>query len=218
MKTIDKSPALVCLPLLLAVHGFMTLACAQDTTSPPASGPLVSPEFCPAMNQQTNPAVTARLVKLAAQGSSSRPCLVLFNSQSKQVLVGCATNRTCLLNGSFFQVDPGQQGFFVTMSRPLGADQLTEQKAIELSRQAFQAEPSSRLHLEPGTEYIDLRELLKQERELGLANPLILSQVNVNAEGSNLLVNFVSATGLQGTVTLDRQLNVLSTALSGSKK
>ena len=151
MKTIDKSPALVCLPLLLAVHGFMTLACAQDTTSPPASGPLVSPEFCPAMNQQTNPAVTARLVKLAAQGSSSRPCLVLFNSQSKQVLVGCATNRTCLLNGSFFQVDPGQQGFFVTMSRPLGADQLTEQKAIELSRQAFQAEPSSRLHLEPGT-------------------------------------------------------------------
>ena len=72
--------------------------------------------------------------------------------------------------------------------------------------------------MSPGTEYINLRELLKQERELGLANPLILSQVNVNAEGSNLLVNFVSATGLQGTVTLDRQLNVLSTALSGSKK
>jgi hypothetical protein len=121
------------------------------------------------------------------------------------------------LSGSFFQIDPGQQGFFVITSSQLGADELTEQKAIELTQQALQAEPSSRLHLQPGTHYIDLRELLKSERELRLANPLILSQVSVKPVGNNLLVSFVSATGLKGTVTLDQQLSVLSTTVSGSK-
>jgi hypothetical protein len=134
----------------------------------------------------------------------------VFNSQSKETLVGSSTNRTCLLDGRVFRVDLGDRGFLITPSRPLGNDQLTEQKAIDVAEQAS--------HGEAGSKDVDLRELLKQERQMHLANPLFLQDVTLRPVGTNLVVNFVSATGLKGTVTLDQQLSVLSMTLTDAKK
>lgn len=101
----------------------------------------------------------------------------------------------------------GVRSFYVQVSLPAEQDELTP-----LLAQTAALQQSSRAS---ATREIDLKTLLKSELERHLAQPLVLRNVSARSEVGTVLVDFVSYTGLRGTVALDANLEVISMSLTG---
>jgi hypothetical protein len=183
-------------------------ALAQSKPLPAAQA---GDEFQPQIGQPTSAHVVARRVDWPPR---PRPCFVLFDRDSQEVLVAdLATNRLCYLNGKFYWVAPVGQGLAVCRSVQLGTNELTGEKATELALKAFRGQVV-------GYELrVDLKPLLKQEedahRARHLAAMLCVPHAEMKIDGGNLRASFKSATGYLGTVLLSPEPKVLSMALTG---
>jgi hypothetical protein len=193
----------------LMLGGFAASTSAQIAPSADSLAPRAGPEFRPEVGQGTN-AVTAR--EVTGPGSRGWQRRVFFVKRTGEALAGWYTNRVCFLNGRLFRVEPRTRGFSANASEPVDGGELTEAKAIEVATESL---IPGRIQ---GGKRIDLKVLLKREADLPDAGPRDLQEVAIRPQGTNLVVSFVSFSGLEGSVALDQEFNVLSMELTGSKK
>lgn len=201
MKTI-----FVYLATCLAIHTVTGTAVAQGAAAPGAPPSRASAEFNPPIGQLTNSTVSAR--EVTWDGTDWRK-YVFFSTDKREVVVASSTNQVCFLHGRLFAVTPAVQGFWIEPSAPLGANELTGGEATSIANQSIRAAGFSTV-----ARRVDLTNLLKQERELKLAQMLTLRSVELKAHGEKMTVIFESYTGLRGTAVLNEGLELVSSGLT----
>lgn len=136
--------------------------------------------------------------------------LVLFLPEAGEALLANDDDPVFIWRSKLYRVffKWGNQGFYLVPSRSIGTNTLTREAAIQMELTGTKALFSE------GSKYVDLRRLLWIETTtLRLAHGLPLREVVPIPEKDRLVVNFVSYSGLRGTVVLDEKLEVLSQTL-----
>ena len=165
-------------------------------SEPPWGTPkAVGAETVLRIGERAQDVVVAREVHWSGRSFTSR---VLYSTNTHEALMApSGANRLCMLNGRLFAVGPGSQSVLVARSVPLGAETLSVEKATEFCQRVFRGQP--------GMKRVDLRGLLEAEsRATKSAAMLLLRDVTIRPEETNLVVNFESFTRLKGTVRQTR--------------
>lgn len=195
---------------MCALFFALPFACWDSLASsgePPLETPKVGAEQLLRVGERAQDVVVAREIHWPGRSFTSR---LLFSTNTHEALIASSSaNRLCMLKGRLYKVTPGSQSFLITPSSPLGGQTLTADKALEFCQRAT--------HGQPGAKWVDLRPLLEGERRATrLAGSLLLQDLRLRPEETNLVVDFESFTKLKGTVRLDSDLNVLSMGLNGA--
>lgn len=125
----------------------------------------------------------------------------IVSEVNDQILRSPHTNNFCAYRNELYAIGPGVQAFWVWKSQPIDG-KLTQEQLAEyvINITATQIK----------TKEIDLRTILKPEKDLHVANPRMLRSVSLALENGELVARFVSFSGINGKVVIDEKLNVLS--------
>ena len=118
------------------------------------------------------------------------------------MIVTPSINEVCFFKGKFLLFWRDAQSFTIEISHPMKMQELTEENAATYGQCVFRVKKAAA--------DIDLKPILQSERDMGLAQPLMLRDVQPKIEGGALVVYFESYLGSKGRVVLDDKLKPIS--------